>query len=80
MSIYCSVSVVADVGQLEQLAVARGVPDHSAVARHAPRARQVLAHRPRRQRARRRHLLRQPADAYVLAHTLLSTETLLNCT
>lgn len=44
---------VADVGELELVAVARGVPDRGAVARHAPRARQVLADRPGRQRARR---------------------------
>lgn len=56
---------VADVGELELVAVARGVPDRGAVAWHAPRARQVLADRPGRQRARRWHLLRQPADQYV---------------
>lgn len=56
---------VPDVSELELVPVARRVPDSGAVARHAPRARQVLAHRPRGQRARRRHLLRQPADASV---------------
>lgn len=56
--------VVADIGELELVPVARGVPDRGPVAGHAPRARQVLPDRPGRQRARRRHVVGQPPDAH----------------